>query len=560
MTDFVHVTGSERTSGEHPPGPEPAVIPMVNPALLSAYQARLLDPATATRKPGRTQLNPTVYVGNTLLVRGLPTRGAADTIKALQGVADGLGLTVGISARDLRYADAFADDPYAAVLDSVWATRLTLSSTSDTASAPPDAWAFLESARAHRVVGDGAAALEHVWSACGGTWRSVGGTWGSVGGTWGSVGGTWGSVGGTWGSVGGTWGSVGGTWGSVGGPISEYGAPGFGGRTPVSWAGTDPYRHDPDGPRAPTVVVLDTGLGDHPWFRNERGYRSTLAVSRPPGADPEAIGVVTDPLNGMVDPDAGHGTFIAGMIRQRCPGAHIAAVAVTPASGAALEQDILIALALLLRGQHQAIDNGDAASLTDVVNFSMGYYHETPTDAATDGPLRSAIDALTAAGVIVVAAAGNDATSTPFFPAAFAGAGSPLVSVGALNPDGASVALFSNNGTQSAAPSWITTHAIGAGVVSTVPVTLSGGRGRSVFVDRNDPAPRATVDPDDYRSGFAVWSGTSFAAPRIAGDLLAALATDADLGVTTLDAATARAERAVATVLDAAAKSLGTAT
>ena len=132
--------------------------------------------------------------------------------------------------------------------------------------------------------------------------------------------------------------------------------------------------------------------------------------------------------------------------------------------------------------------------MTDVVNFSMGYYHETPTDAATDGPLRSAIDALTAAGVIVVAAAGNDATSTPFFPAAFAGAGSPLVSVGALNPDGSSVALFSNNGTQSAAPSWITTHAIGAGVVSTVPVTLSGGRGRSVFVDRNDPAPRATVD------------------------------------------------------------------
>ena len=94
MTDFVHVTGSERTSGEHPPGPEPAVIPMVNPALLSAYQARLLDPATATRKPGRTQLNPTVYVGNTLLVRGLPTKGAADTIKALQDVADGLGLTL----------------------------------------------------------------------------------------------------------------------------------------------------------------------------------------------------------------------------------------------------------------------------------------------------------------------------------------------------------------------------------------------------------------------------------------------------------------------------------
>ena len=104
---------------------------MVNPALLSAYQARLLDPATATRKPGRTQLNPTVYVGNTLLVRGLPTKGAADTIKALQDVADGLGLTLGISARDLRYADAFADDPYAAVLEGEKAAAAAMAEIKD---------------------------------------------------------------------------------------------------------------------------------------------------------------------------------------------------------------------------------------------------------------------------------------------------------------------------------------------------------------------------------------------------------------------------------------------
>ncbi len=31
---------------------------------------------------------------------------------------------------------------------------------------------------------------------------------------------------------------------------------------------------------------------------------------------------------------------------------------------------------------------------------------------------------------------------------------------------------------------------------------------------------RSTLDPDDYRSGYAVWSGTSFAAPLLAGEYL----------------------------------------
>jgi subtilisin family serine protease len=30
---------------------------------------------------------------------------------------------------------------------------------------------------------------------------------------------------------------------------------------------------------------------------------------------------------------------------------------------------------------------------------------------------------------------------------------------------------------------------------------------------------RATVDPDDFRSGFGLWSGTSFAAPILVGEI-----------------------------------------
>ena len=35
---------------------------------------------------------------------------------------------------------------------------------------------------------------------------------------------------------------------------------------------------------------------------------------------------------------------------------------------------------------------------------------------------------------------------------------------------------------------------------------------------------REAIDPDDFRGGFGVWSGTSFAAPLLAGRLAASLA------------------------------------
>ena len=34
---------------------------------------------------------------------------------------------------------------------------------------------------------------------------------------------------------------------------------------------------------------------------------------------------------------------------------------------------------------------------------------------------------------------------------------------------------------------------------------------------------RETIDPDDFTGGFALWSGTSFAAPYVAGRLALAL-------------------------------------
>ncbi|MBI2242717.1 MAG: S8 family serine peptidase, partial [Nocardioides sp.] len=126
-----------------------------------------------------------------------------------------------------------------------------------------------------------------------------------------------------------------------------------------------------------------------------------------------------------------------------------------------------------------------------------------------------------------VCSAGNDATSRPSFPAAFGpwsdGNGPvqtdpdcvPIVSVGALNPNRRTDALFSNTGP------WVRSYVPGAAVVSTMP-GFEGGLlpvGRAVAFGRW----RESIDPDDFRGGFGVWSGTSFAAPLMAGVVAAAL-------------------------------------
>lgn len=92
----------------------------------------------------------------------------------------------------------------------------------------------------------------------------------------------------------------------------------------------------------------------------------------------------------------------------------------------------------------------------------------------------------------------------------------PLVSVGALNPD-RTIALFSNAGP------WVVCHRPGAALVSTFPVSFNASAQPSYQVDVAGDGRRETIDPDDYRGGFGTWSGTSFAAPVLAGQLAQAL-------------------------------------
>jgi subtilisin family serine protease len=52
---------------------------------------------------------------------------------------------------------------------------------------------------------------------------------------------------------------------------------------------------------------------------------------------------------------------------------------------------------------------------------------------------------------------------------------------------------------------------------------------------------RSTIDPDDFSGGFGIWSGTSFAAPILAGEIAQALFTsDTGLADYSCEAALAR--------------------
>ncbi|MGB6020870.1 MAG: S8/S53 family peptidase, partial [Ornithinimicrobium sp.] len=310
----------------------------------------------------------------------------------------------------------------------------------------------------------------------------------------------------------------------------EYAVPGSGGRGPAALSLPDPAQTSGRVKRAPVVVVLDTGLGAHPWFADPTAATDQvevngvlLGLAGPMNTMPPAL---HNPLDGGLLPYAGHGTFIAGLVRQQCPQARILGVPIMGGDGVVGEGLLMRTLVALLIRQAVAVQAGDRDSMIDVLSLSLGYYHEEPADASIDPMLRGLLKAFGSWGVAVVTAAGNDATIAPFHPAAFAAQVTgfdphvvPLVSVGALNPNGTAVAYFSNAGP------WVSCHRLGANVISTLPTDLNGDRQPSVRM-RYHKTERATIDPDDFSGGFGTWSGTSFAAPVLAGQLARRLAQD----------------------------------
>jgi len=343
--------------------------------------------------------------------------------------------------------------------------------------------------------------------------------------------------------VGGKTNPVGGKTNPVGGKTNPFGTanapgtdsylvPGSGGRQVVDYIGADPARTGAveKGGRRPVVAVLDTGCGAHRWLPNTIVTRYPKVENRvigiaEPATDPEVIGDVAGPFDGIIDDSSGHGTFIAGIVRQVCPEADIIAIRVADSQGTVLEGEFMLAVRSLVKWMSLKPTAGGRH--IDVINMSLGYYHETPEDGLFDETLSELLIAARRRGCAIVCSSGNDATDRPSFPASLwrwpdrefdvkdPTDAAPHVSVGALNPNG-TMALFSNLGP------WVKTFAPGAAVLSCHP-GFNGGLQPGSRDDRGGKR-RETIDPDDFRGGFALWSGTSFAAPYVAGLLARAVA------------------------------------
>ncbi|WP_425955052.1 S8 family peptidase [Xylanimonas sp. McL0601] len=352
--------------------------------------------------------------------------------------------------------------------------------------------------------------------------------------------------------------------------LSEYVVAGWGGRQPVAWVGPAPRGDlhksgetpfvgaDKEKTRRPVVALLDTGVGTHPWFGGKHAEHRKDVVVRDPQVyrgkseretvvglqpkpeleyqDPEVGGVSIDPLTGPLDPVAGHGTFMAGLVHQLCPDAAILSARVYGGSGIVPERNLLRSLRRLLLFHLRGLAGKKGTAPIDVLVLSLGYYHESPEDNAFDAPLRTVLEELQSWGVLVVCSTGNDGQVRETFPAAFAPRTDrrgdkprylqsdeldpkvpPVLAVGALNPDG-STALFSNDG------NWVTCLRPGASLVSTAPRTMDGVVAPSRYMpELFSRGHRSTIDPEGFQGGFAVWSGTSFSAPVLAGELAGVL-------------------------------------
>ena len=243
------------------------------------------------------------------------------------------------------------------------------------------------------------------------------------------------------------------------------------------------------------VGVIDTGfvLEDgkpHPGFGDH--------VSFDPDKDADVL------LHGHRDRDQpgryladadGHGTFVTGLILREAPRARVVMCGVLDkgnaqrSHGLEARDDALVA---------DAVSQLAADSAVQVINlsFSGGVFPEEPTS------LRDVLDRLDDR-IAVVAAAGNDSSDTEAWPAAF----ERVIAVGALNLHeltGAGtpkLASFSNSGR------WVNAYASGVDVV-----------GPFVFFEESGPDIYGIRAPQHFE-GSAKWSGTSFAAALVSGQI-----------------------------------------
>jgi subtilisin family serine protease len=244
------------------------------------------------------------------------------------------------------------------------------------------------------------------------------------------------------------------------------------------------------------VVVVDTGLDPdapptHSWLDGVSG-EDDLAIPR--GSEPsKSLGLY-----------AGHGTFIAGVVRTMAPRAEVIVKRILFRAGAAYESDLVRALDHILDDEFPDIISLSAGTWTFDPTGLLGLrvFHETRLRHLK--------------GVVLVAAAGNDGSRRPFWPAA-----APwTISVGALTANGRRRAGFSNFG------GWVDVYTLGEDLYNAYPVGTYTYREPS----RSDHEPAHVPGETAEFTGMARWSGTSFATPMVAGLIAARMSRTGENG------------------------------
>jgi hypothetical protein len=228
----------------------------------------------------------------------------------------------------------------------------------------------------------------------------------------------------------------------------------------------DPFGEEgyPDPEPGPAgIAVLDTGYDPsiqslHPRLADRVDYAT---------ADIE--NALTS--QGYLALEGGHGTFIDDIVMRVAPLLRIRQVRVLDPAGV---------------GDDATVTLGMARADAPVINLSLGGYTQQDLPPTA---LSAAIGQLDDT-VAVVAAAGNNGSPEPFYPAAL----KTVVAVGGLDTSGEQprMASFSNYG------NWVDVYAPAVDILS--------GYLRAEWKLPTDPSAR-------FIDGYAYWDGTSFAAP-----------------------------------------------